>query len=61
MKGDGHCDDVNNNNGCEYDGGDCCGLYVQLGLCNFDNGGCKCLDPKCLYPNFKSEYSKSLK
>ena len=23
-KGDGICDDDNNNKGCEYDGGDCC-------------------------------------
>ena len=23
-KGDGVCDEVNNNPGCEYDGGDCC-------------------------------------
>merc|ERR1712048_588190 len=23
-KGDGNCDDANNNCGCEYDGGDCC-------------------------------------
>ena len=23
-KGDGNCDDENNNKGCEYDGGDCC-------------------------------------
>ena len=23
-KGDGFCDDENNNEGCEYDGGDCC-------------------------------------
>ena len=21
---DGYCDDVNNNKGCDYDGGDCC-------------------------------------
>ena len=24
-RGDGYCDDGNNNCGCEYDGGDCCG------------------------------------
>ena len=23
-KGDGNCDDDNNNKGCDYDGGDCC-------------------------------------
>ena len=28
-KGDGVCDDANNNAGCEYDGGDCC--VVSLG------------------------------
>merc|ERR1711988_2092026 len=27
--GDGNCDDENNNCGCKYDGGDCCGKNVK--------------------------------
>ena len=27
-KGDGNCDDVNNNKACDYDGGDCCAKSV---------------------------------
>merc|ERR1712076_44664 len=41
-KGDGWCDDGNNNCGCEYDGGDCCGSNVKTKYCN----ACKCLEPK---------------
>ena len=45
-KGDGQCDDNNNNVGCEYDGGDCCfesrGAAVQKDYCE----ECKCLDPR---------------
>jgi len=45
-KGDGNCDDDNNNAGCEFDGGDCCvksvGGTVQKYYCK----ECKCLDPK---------------
>merc|ERR1719263_1234668 len=45
-KGDGNCDDDNNNKGCEYDGGDCCakslGGPVKKAYCK----ECKCLDPK---------------
>ena len=44
-KGDGNCDDDNNNAGCEYDGGDCCekslGKSVDKTYCE----ECKCLDP----------------
>ena len=40
-KGDGYCDDENNNCGCEWDGGDCCGSNVNTQLCS----GCECLDP----------------
>merc|ERR1712224_499478 len=45
-KGDGNCDDVNNNKGCEYDGGDCCegtskGGKVRTKFC----AKCECLDP----------------
>ena len=30
-KGDGNCDDENNNKGCGYDGGDCCAKTVKGG------------------------------
>ena len=30
-KGDGNCDDENNNKGCAYDGGDCCYKSVKGG------------------------------
>ena len=30
-KGDGNCDDDNNNKGCAYDGGDCCAKTVKGG------------------------------
>ena len=40
-KGDGYCDDPNNNCGCDWDGGDCCGDNVRTLFCSI----CKCLDP----------------
>ena len=40
-KGDGFCDDVNNNCGCDWDGGDCCGNNVNTYYCT----KCDCLDP----------------
>merc|ERR1711934_469734 len=39
--GDGNCDDQNNNCGCKYDGGDCCGNNVKKTYCK----ECKCKDP----------------
>merc|ERR1712224_136439 len=39
--GDGNCDDENNNCGCKYDGGDCCGKNVKKAYCK----ECKCKDP----------------
>ena len=39
--GDDYCDDENNNCGCEWDGGDCCGSDVNTDYCN----DCDCLDP----------------
>ena len=57
-KGDGYCDDENNNCGCEWDGGDCCGKNVDTSYCY----QCSCLDPaapnkfkKCLYPTWKGD------
>ena len=32
-KGDGNCDDENNNCGCQYDGGDCCGPNIKKTYC----------------------------
>merc|ERR1712037_1033008 len=43
-KKDGRCDDGNNNCGCDWDGGDCCGSSkdkLQFSYCT----ACKCLDP----------------
>ena len=40
-KGDNFCDDENNNAGCEWDGGDCCGDNVNTQYCSV----CECLDP----------------
>ena len=31
--GDGFCDDVNNNEACDYDDGDCCGLSMEKNFC----------------------------
>merc|ERR1712174_184467 len=54
-KGDGNCDDENNNKGCAYDGGDCCGSNVQKKYCKV----CKCLDPTpkkgCGSPSYKGD------
>ena len=40
-KGDSYCDDGNNNKGCDYDGGDCCGDNVKTNYCS----ACECKDP----------------
>merc|ERR1712025_838225 len=40
-KGDGNCDDENNNCGCQYDGGDCCSYTTSVQYCQ----ACQCLDP----------------
>ena len=41
---DGVCDDVNNNEGCQWDGGDCCGDNVN-DLWDVWCIVCACLDP----------------
>ena len=41
LKGDTFCDDLNNNVGCDWDGGDCCGPNVKTDYCT----ECECLDP----------------
>ena len=37
---DGYCDDVNNNEACFFDGGDCCGSNVYTNYCT----ECLCLE-----------------
>ena len=37
--GDGWCEDENNNAGCGFDGGDCCGPDVKTAYCS----DCECL------------------
>ena len=37
---DGYCDDVNNNEACFFDGGDCCGSNVNTQYCT----ACLCLE-----------------
>ena len=39
--GDNVCDDENNFEGCQWDGGDCCGSNVNTDYCS----SCECLDP----------------
>ena len=46
-KDDDSCDDENNNFGCNWDGGACCGDNVNKNHCN----DCECLDP-----NFQGMY-----
>ena len=43
--GDGYCDDVTNNEECQWDGGDCCGDNVNTQYCDFTTYMCACLDP----------------
>ena len=38
--GDSYCDDENNNEGCNWDGGDCCGDSVNTMYCSV----CACLE-----------------
>ena len=44
FKGDTFCDDENNNEGCDWDGGDCCGDIVKT--------SCSTCQYQCLDPNF---------
>merc|ERR1712032_163810 len=45
-KGDGNCDDENNNKDCAYDGGDCCAKSVKGGQVKKNYcKECKCVDP----------------
>ena len=38
--GDNYCDDVNNNEACFFDGGDCCGGIIDPAFCD----ECLCLE-----------------
>ena len=40
---DGFCDDMNNNEACNYDGGDCCGVYSNKRFCL----KCECISKSC--------------
>ena len=42
LKGDNVCDDANNHCGCQWDGGDCCGITGDKEQFNYCVG-CKCL------------------
>ena len=42
MSGDGYCDDVNNKQECNFDGGDCCLDTVLEDYCKI----CECLEPE---------------
>merc|ERR1711981_1499236 len=44
-KGDGNCDDNNNNCGCAYDGGDCCAKTLKKAVSKKYCKVCACLDP----------------
>ena len=46
-QGDKVCDDMNNNADCDYDGGDCCGDFVDTSYCRL----CQCLDPTHTTPS----------
>ena len=44
-KGDNICDSANNNCGCDWDGGDCCGVTFDETNSKYCKPNCKCLDP----------------
>ena len=47
-KNDGFCDDRNNNAGCDYDGGACCGSNVKKDYCKH----CLCLSGEIFDPSY---------
>jgi len=55
FKGDKYCDDNNNNCGCNWDGGDCCGPANNYNFCK----DCKCKD--CKYEGESDECTKQIK
>ena len=60
-QGDGYCDDANNNEGCAFDGGDCCGDNVLTDWCT----QCECLEGEGEWSDFCKhifvDFSLSLK
>ena len=55
--GDGYCDDILNNQDCEYDGGDCCECTCVDGpIYTCGSNGLRCEDPTCLDPNLLAEF-----
>jgi len=63
LKGDGYCDDENNVESCEYDGGDCCHTPGKENLQQFIYcDACECRDPngkasplKCRLPKYQGD------
>jgi len=49
-KGDGNCDDGNNNAGCDFDGGDCC-KDTQHKYCS----ECACKEGGCSAPDYRGD------
>ena len=49
LQGDGYCDDEHNNQFCNWDGGDCCLVNIDMNYCS----ECLCLDPNA---NFTTNY-----
>ena len=55
-KGDNYCDDENNNCGCDWDGGDCCGINVNTDYCS----SCLCLDPNAASSKKSQSFDPSI-
>ena len=63
FQGDNFCDDENNTEECEYDGGDCC-KNNMIGW-NQHCSKCECIDPNIMYPdcidNWQTDFCKQRK
>ena len=55
FQGDGYCDDEHNNQFCNWDGGDCCLVKVDMYYCS----ECLCLDPNTFNYNSTITFSTS--
>ena len=53
-KGDETCDDINNNEKCDWDGGDCCGDNIRC--YPHDCQKCQCLDPDWVQVGWEYQY-----
>ena len=49
---DGFCDDMNNNDACDFDGRDCCGVHVNRQFCL----ECKCLSKSEVLYTYRKMY-----